>query len=404
MTAAVPALGGSGVAGVLSLPEVEVPPAADELRRDVRRFLAEQLDAGTFTPRCDNWLRGHDPAFSAELGRRGWIGMTWPARYGGGDRTLLERYVVTEELLAAGAPVAAHWGVDRQIGPAILRFGTEAQRARFLPSFARGEVFMAAAMSEPDSGSDLASLRTRAVRVDGGWRLTGRKVWTSHAHRAHYVVVLCRTSSVEEGGRHGGISQLIVELPSPGVEVRPIAVLTGEAHFNEVVFDDVFVPDDLVLGNVGDGWLQIGAELALERSGPDRMLSALPLLAAFAEAVRNAPEPGSVSTLGRLVAELVALRRLSMSITVAVAEGREPTVAAALVKDLGTSFEQRMVEAVRAARPPVAAAADPAAATRAFDALEEHLRDAILSAPGFTLRGGTTEILRSIVAKALVRS
>jgi alkylation response protein AidB-like acyl-CoA dehydrogenase len=373
---------------LVDLPVVDLGPEVEALRAEVRAFLSDELARASFAPRCDAWLRGHDPAFSRRLGERGWIGMTWPRRYGGHERSALERFVVTEELLAAGAPVAAHWGADRQLGPMLLRFGTEAQRERFLPAFARGECPMAAAMSEPDSGSDLASLRCTATRTDGGWSLAGRKVWTSHAHRSEYVVVLCRTDA--SGDRHGGISQLIVDLATPGVEVRPIPVLTGEHHFCELVFDDVSVPDAMVLGNIGDGWRQIGSELTLERGGPDRFLSTFPLLMALVAAVGPAPTATQIEAIGRLVAACWTLRRLSLGVAASIAGGDDASVLAALVKDQGTQFEQGMVELVRRVRPQ-----PPGSATE----LERLLGEAVLAAPGFTLRGGTTEILRGIVAR-----
>ena len=217
--------------------------AADpgQLRRQVRDFLAGQRSAGMFEPRCDSWLSGYSGEFSRLLGAQGWLGMTWPLKYGGHGRSEVERYTVNEELLAAGAPVAAHWLADRQVGPGILRYGSEQQRQAFLPAMARGELYFAIGMSEPDSGSDLASVRTAATSCPGGWRVTGTKIWTSHAHRAHYLLALVRTSE-RAADRHAGLSQLIIDLTAPGVQISPIEFLDGEQHFNEVVLDDVFVP------------------------------------------------------------------------------------------------------------------------------------------------------------------
>src|SRR6201997_1490349 len=172
---------------------VELPAGLGDLRGVERQFLADERAAGRYTPRCDCWLVGFDERFSLALGQRGWIGTTFPKQYGGAGADPLTRFVIAEELLAAGAPVAAHWIADRQSGPSILRFGTEAQRHRYLPAIASGKLFFAIGMSEPDSGSDLASVRTRAERVDGGWVVNGTKVWTSHAHHADWFVVLCRT-------------------------------------------------------------------------------------------------------------------------------------------------------------------------------------------------------------------
>jgi acyl-CoA dehydrogenase-like protein len=363
------------------------------LRAEVRQFLAESMAAGVFEPRCDAWLSGHSPAFSRELGRRGWIGLNWPTQYGGRDRPEIERYAITEEMLGAGAPVAAHWIAQRQSGPLLLRFGTEAQRQRFLPAIARGECYFAIGMSEPDAGSDLASVQTRAQPVVGGWSVTGRKVWTSHAHRSQYAILFCRTSPPGED-RHAGFSQFILDLGAPGVTVRPIRLLTGEAHFNEVVLDEVFVPDEMVVGEIGNGWSQLTSELGYERSGPERFMSPVPLLLAWLGSLGDDPDDAAAELLGRLTARLWSLRQLSVGVTTALQRGDDVATTAALVKEVGTRLEQDLVEAIRAAlgREP-----DPASPDR----VEVLLAQAISASPGFTLRGGTNEILRGIVARAL---
>src|ERR1700730_8274698 len=188
----------------------ELPAPLADLRCEVRQFLAEELAAGRYTPRCDCWLVGFDERFTLALGRRGWIGTTFPKEYGGAGADPLTRFVIAEELLAAGAPVAAHWIADRQSGPSILRFGTEGQRHRYLPGIASGELFFAIGMSEPDAGSDLAAVRTRAERADGGWLVSGTQVWTSHGHHAHYMLALVRTRPAEGRGAHSGLSQLCI--------------------------------------------------------------------------------------------------------------------------------------------------------------------------------------------------
>ncbi len=358
----------------------------EPLRAAVREFLTQ----GGFEPRCDAWLSGHDPAFSRRLAARGWIGITWPRRYGGQERSYLERHAVVEELLAAGAPVAAHWIADRQTGPLLLRYGTEPQRERFLPAIARGECYFGIGMSEPDSGSDLASIRTTATPVEGGWRLRGTKLWTSHAHRSHYVIALVRTSPAGER-KHEGLSQLIVDLRGEGVRVRPIRVLSGEEHFAEVVFEDAFVPRQMLVGREGDGWQQVTSELAYERSGPERFLSTFPLLV---ETVRElGPEPGRAGAraLGELAARLCALRALSVDVARRLQAGVIPAVEAALVKDVGTRFERDVIEIARSQ-------VDPEAAGERF---RHRYREAVTAAPGFTLRGGSSEILRGIVAREL---
>ncbi|MBO2458677.1 acyl-CoA dehydrogenase family protein [Actinomadura sp. LCR2-06] len=375
-----------------------MPPELDELRRDVRAFLAAETAAGRIVPHADNWLAGWDPAFSRRLGERGWIGMTFPPEYGGSGAGSLARFVVTEELLAAGAPVAAHWIADRQSGPSLLKYGTEEQRRAYLPGIARGETSFAIGMSEPDSGSDLASVRTRAERAGGGWTVNGTKVWTSGAHVADAMIALVRTGPPGPS-RHEGLTQLIVDLGAPGLEIRPIRLLTGEHHFNEVVLTGVFVPDDRVLGTVGDGWRQVTSELSFERSGPERILSTFPLLAAVAGrlAERGGAGGGDRGRIGAVVARLWALRRMSLAVAARLAAGEAPATEAAAVKDLGTRFEGALVETVR-----LLARVEPDLASS--DPLANLLAQSVLHGPGFTLRGGTNEILRGVVAKSMLPS
>ncbi|WP_409332215.1 acyl-CoA dehydrogenase family protein [Trujillonella humicola] len=369
--------------------------AAERVRAEVREFLAAELAAGSFTTHVDTWLSGVDPAFSRKLGERGWLGMTWPRRYGGHERTAMERYAVTEELLAAGAPVAAHWIADRQSGPNLLRYGTEAQREEILPRIAAGECFFVIGMSEPDSGSDLASIRTRATRDgNGDWVVSGAKVWTSNAHHSHYGIVLVRTSPADPVNRHAGLSQLLVDLSLPGISINPIRILDGGHHFNEVVFDDVVVPGDMLLGEEGAGWHQVTAELAFERSGPERFLSTYPLLAEFGRRAAKTQDVAQLATLGRLSARLLALRQLSLRIAAALDRGELPNIPAALVKDVGTTFEADVVDEVRRV-------VDVAASLDSPDPLGRALAEAQLHQPGYTLRGGTNEILRGIVARGL---
>jgi acyl-CoA dehydrogenase len=371
----------------------EPRPLADDLdllRAEVREFLRVELNSGRIETSVDSWLGGFDPEFSRALGQRGWLGITWPTEYGGRNGSSFERFVVVEELLAAGAPVTAHWVADRQTGAALLKYGTEDQRRRFMPSMARGECYFAIGMSEPDAGSDLAAVRSRATRVDGGWSITGTKLWTSSAHRCHFMTALVRTAE-PTGTRHAGLSQLIVELASPGIEIRPVRLMTGEHHFNEVHMNEVFVPDGMVLGEIGDGWSQVVSELAHERSGPERFLSTLPLLIAVVEHVGLSPDPHAAQTIGRLVAQLFTIRQLSLGVACALDDGNSPEVEAAVVKDLGTRFESEVIEGARSV---IECEPDLQGSK-----LARLLAEAILHSPGFTLRGGTNEILRTIIAK-----
>ncbi len=369
-----------------------LPAQTAELRREVREFLREELAGMTPRERAHTW-QGFDAGFSRKLGEKGWIGMTWPREYGGQERSVLERYVLLEELLAAGAPVAAHWIADRQSGTLLLRFGREEVRRRYLPAMARGELFCCIGMSEPDSGSDLASIRTRATRVDGGWKINGSKLWTTNADKAHLMIALVRTSK-EEDSRHAGLSQFIIELSSPGVTVKPVVDHTGAAHFGEVFFSDVFVPEEMLLGNEGDGWAQVNAELALERSGPERYLSSYRLLEELVAAAGAEPSPRITELIGELTAELWTLRQMSLSVAGQLAGGATPSLEAAIVKDLGARFEQELP-------PLVQAALDDETAVAGGTALQDVLDYLLRASPAFSLRGGTREILRGIIAKGL---
>ena len=371
----------------LTFEPFSLPEGAEAIRADVRRFLADTLDPDDL-PNSD-FNAGDSAGFSKKLAEQGWIGMTWPKEYGGAGKSFLERYVVTEELLAAGAPVGCHWIADRQSGPLLLKFGTEAQCQQFLPKIISGDVFFSIGMSEPDTGSDLASIRTSATKTEGGWILNGSKIWTSYAHTNHYMVTLVRTEP-PSGNRHAGMSQFIVDLHAQGVKVTGIRNLSGEEDFNQVFFDDVFIPDEMVVGEPGNGWEQVISELGYERSGPERFLSAFRVMVEFAREIERNPSDEQLALLGRLTAHLVTLRRMSISVAGMLESGKLPITEAALIKDLGNTYERRVPELVR-----LAAVNNPS--RRFVDTLNE----CILHAPSFTLRGGTREILKGVIARGL---
>ena len=368
-----------------------IPSKAEELRQEVRLFLDEALRGVPAVRRADSWM-GFDAQFSRRLGERGWVGMTLPQRYGGQQATAFARYVVIEELLAAGAPVSAHWIADRQSAPMVLRYGTEAQKERFLPGSCRGESFFCIGMSEPGSGSDLASITTRARRNANGWVLNGRKIWTTNAHRSHFMITLARTQ--EKGAeRHRGMSQFIVDLKRPGIDIRPIRDLTGDEHFNEVVFDNVELAEDDLVGTEGEGWAQVTAELAYERSGPERILSCMALVNTLIDNVGRSPNALQARELGRIAARLFTLRNMSIAVTAQLQAGENPAVAAACVKDLGVTLEQEIPEIAQAIDD-----SEPSSRGNEYQKVLAHLTQL---APSFSLRGGTREILRGIIARSL---
>lgn len=364
----------------------------DELRTEVREFIAEQRAAGVFEPQADSWSGGWNPQFSRALGDRGWLGMTLPERYKGHGRTFIERFVVTEELLQAGAPVSAHWVSDRQAGPSLLRYGTDDQKDRYLPRIAAGDIFWAIGMSEPGSGSDLASVQTRATQVEGGWSITGTKLWTSGASSAHVFFVLARSAPLDAQHRHEGLSQFIVPLDAPGITISPIRDMAGNEHFAEVHLDGVFIPDSEVLGKIGSGWEQVTSELGYERSGPERFLSSFLLLSECLRSVADG-DVAEDSRLGAALARLYAVHCMSFTVAEALERGEQADVSAAVVKLLGTRLEGDVVDLV-----------DELTDLGSRSLRAEHvrlLRDSLMARPGFTIRGGTVEILRGVVARGL---
>ena len=370
---------------------VPEPSAHAELREQVRSFLRDRMAAYPTDIRARSW-QGFDADFSRALAARGWVGLTLPKAYGGADLDAFARFAVVEELLCAGAPVAAHWIADRQSGPLILRYGSEAQKAFYLPLICRAQAFFCIGMSEPGAGSDLASVRSRAQPDGDGWLLNGQKIWTTYAQHSQYMIALVRTSGSTED-RHRGLSQLVIDLATPGIDIRPIRDLTGSAHFAEVFFHDVRLPAEALIGSEGQGWQQVTAELAFERSGPERLYSSLVLLDAWLAWLRQRGCRDDAVLLGRLLAELTTLRGLSLAVTGRLVAGHSPVIEAALVKDLGTSFEQSVplliADAIGAdSEPP------PELLRRTLDYLCQ-------ISPAFSLRGGTREILRGVIARGL---
>jgi len=362
-----------------------------ELRAEIRAFLKTELAGVPPEVRAMSWA-GFDRDFSRKLGAKGWLGMVLPREYGGQGRTALERYVIFEELLAVGAPVAAHWAAERQSAPLILHHGTEEQRRTILPAVSRGECFFCIGMSEPDSGSDLAAVRTRALPVEGGFRVNGTKLWTTYGHESDYMILFCRTDASDD--RHGGMSQLLVDMRTPGITVSPVLDIAGEHHFNEVTFTDVFLPETALIGGLGDGWQQVMGELAFERSGPERFLSSFVLITELLRAIGNAPDAISRRVVGRLTAHLLVLRRMSRSVATMLSQGENPALQAAIVKDLGAVLEQEVPEISR-----LLIDAEPSPGGQG--AFAATLAKTILIAPSFSLRGGTREILRGIIARGL---
>lgn len=363
----------------------------DSLRAEVRAFVQREIERGTIQPGRQTWTTW-SREFSLRCAEAGYIAMTLPRQYGGHERSAFERYVVCEELLAAGAPQGSHWIADRQSGPQILRHGSQRLKDEILPRIASGACTFGIGMSEPDSGSDLSSIRTRADKVDGGYHVCGQKIWTTNAQHADFMIVLCRTSPRGEG-RYDGLSQLVVPMGAASITTKPMRDLRGDEELNEVNFDNTFVPDDHLLGKEGDGWRLVGEELAFERSGPDRILSTFVLLSVMAQIVGQMPDRMAAAEIGRLTGRLSAIRQLSLTINRRLSTGQAIDGMAPIMKDMGTALEQEIPEVVRRVLDIIPSGDG--------DSGQVALATAILSAPCFSLRGGTREILKGMIAREM---
>ena len=380
-----------------SLTVTPIPPEDEALRAPVRAFLTDAMHSVPAHIRAKSWS-GYDADFSRALANKGWLGITLPREYGGGGRSAFARFVLVEEFLNFGAPVGSHWIADRQSGPLILKYGTEAQKRFYLPRICKGEAFFCIGMSEPNAGSDLASVKTRAAKTDSGWRLNGQKIWTTNAHNCQYMIALVRTSGTLED-RQKGLSQVIVDLSLPGITVRPIKDLGGDSQFCEVFFDDVALADDALVGQEGGGWAQVTAELAFERSGPERIYSSIVLMDQWLAWLRSDParHQRSAPLVGKLFSHLAPLRALSIAVTDKLVRGESPVVEAALAKELGTTLEQLMPTLIADdlfGDSPEQQAQIPAEVLLTVNYLTQ-------IAPSFSLRGGTRDILRGMIARGL---
>ncbi len=371
------------------LVDFELPPAVEALAAEARavgrRAAAEAESADR--RREDSWIVGHDRAFSTELGARGWLGMTWPTAEGGHGRSALERLAVFEALISEGAPVAASWFADRQIGPTLLQFGTLDQRRRWLPGIVAGTSAWCIGMSEPDAGSDVASLRSRAVADGEDFMVTGTKVWTSGAALADWCYLIARTDP--DAPAHAGLSELVVDLHADGVTVRPIPDLTGDRHFCEVTFSDVRVPASHLVGERNGSFRQVMRQMEHERGGIDRLVSNRRLY----DDVRPLADTGD-ARVRQEVAAIESGYRIGRLLVLREVLGQAPRSFSAATKTFCTELEQRVAAFCGAVLGVHAGLLEPGLGGRVARNL--------CYAPGYTIMGGTTQILRNVLAERVL--
>jgi alkylation response protein AidB-like acyl-CoA dehydrogenase len=330
----------------------------------------------------DGWINGHARELSRELGRRGWIGMMWPVEYGGHGRTAIERFVVSEALLAAAAPVGGSWFADRQMGPTLIAYGTEEQKKAFLPGILAGETTWCIGMSEPDAGSDLASLKTRAVRDGDEFVINGQKIWTSFGELADYCYLICRTST--DGPKHAGISEIVVPMDTPGITVQPIKDMTTNRHFCEVWYEDVRVPAENLVGQEGGSFKQTMRQLEHERGGIDRLLSNRAL---YLDAMEHADTTDPL--VRQEVARLETGYRLGRLLVLRETLKQAPPSFSAATKTFCTEHEQRV--------------ADFVSRTVGADAMVwGRSARGVCYSPAYTIMGGTSNVLRNIIGERVL--
>jgi len=372
----------------------------DKLRGEVRDFLEGEIKQGQWQPTCDAWIMAYDPEFTKRVAAKGWIGLTWPEEYGGHGRSFIDRLIVTEEMLRYGAPAACHWFADRQIGGAIVHYGTDEQKKEILPKILKGEAYVGLGMSEPEAGSDLASLKTRAVEDGDDYVIDGQKVWTSGGSHMNMIYLVARTDT--EVAKHKGISEFLFETSLPGITVRPIEDITGGVHFNEVFFDGVRVPKKYLIPEKNRGFYQVVNQLDYERSGMERLMANYPLLEALIQYVKEAERNGRPlaedpivrSRIAQLKIELEIGRLHMYRVAVVMDEGRAPNWESSMSKAYGTAFEQRLAgTAIEIAG--LYGQLSPDSKRVPMQGMAYH---SYLSSKGYSLQAGSSEVLKNILA------
>lgn len=372
----------------------------ESFRQEVRDFLEDEIRKGTFKPACDAWIQGFSPDFTRKLAQKRWIGLSWPKEYGGLGRTNVDRFILTEELLRYGAPTALHWFADRQIGRAIMHFGTDEQKKDMLPRILRGEAYVGLGLSEPEAGSDLASLQTRATEDGDSYVLNGQKMWTSCASYMNYIYLVARTDPTAP--KHRGISEFIIPAGLPGITIRPTIDITGAEAWGEVFYDNVRIPKTALIGEKNRGFYQVANQLDYERSGLERLMGNYPLFDAIIKFVRETDRNGAPlskdpfvrDSLARLQVEFEVGRLLTYRVALVIDSGRAPNVEAAMAKAYCTTFEQHLADLSTR----ILGVHGQLLGESKWAPISGMAPDSFLSSMGYSLQAGTSEILRNVLA------
>jgi alkylation response protein AidB-like acyl-CoA dehydrogenase len=385
-----------------TLPAHDIDPAVSAFREEVRQWLAanwlgERQAAHDRKPFKE---RGWDPEFSRLLGKQGWIGLGWPKEAGGQARRPAEQLAFIEEMKYADAPTNAHNVAETIVGPSLIKYGTTEQKAEYLPAFLRGERSFGLGYSEPEAGSDLASLRTRAVRDGSDWIITGQKLWSTGGDKAEHVWLAVRTDP-DAKPKHAGISVFLVSLKAPGITIRPSMAMYGKT-FSAVFYDEVRVPARAMVGEVNNGWKVITDALAAERVMIGNHVALLRrVLDHLTEHIKTASPGGKPlrndavirDRIGALAAEIEVARQFVLRNASIVEAGRAPIYEAAMTKVFAGELQERLAEAALDLLGSGALLSEDSPSAPVGE-LEQVLRHSIMGVIG----GGTAEIQRNVIA------
>jgi alkylation response protein AidB-like acyl-CoA dehydrogenase len=371
-------------------------------REEIQDFLKTELQQGSFIPQQNAWIEGFSKEFSGKISKRGWIGLTWPKEYGGQERGYLDRLILVEEMLKAQAPIGFHFLADRQVGPALIRFGSEELKREFLPKIIDAEISFCLCFSEPDAGSDMVSVRTTALDEGNDYVINGQKVWTSNGHLADFGWLLAKTNLDQKLPKHKTLSEFILDMKAPGVTVQPLMNIAGAHSFNEVFLDEVKIPPNRLVGKKDEGFDQIMEQMVYERAGIERLMQNYAIKGYLQEYVRATKRNGKYLWEDPIVRNMLATleiefnigRLLCYNVAWTIDQGKVPTYEASVCKVFCTQYEQKLSD-IATQLMGIYGQLLPGSPWAPFGGAAA---ESYLWSPSYTLQGGTIEILKNIIA------
>jgi alkylation response protein AidB-like acyl-CoA dehydrogenase len=375
-----------------------------KFREEIRDFLKLELEKGSFKPKQNSFYEvgGFSQEFSQKIAIRGWIGLTWPKEYGGQGRSYVDRMILLEEMLKAEAPIAFHFLGDRQVGPAIIRFGSDELKREFLPRIINAEISFCLCFSEPDAGSDLASVRTTAIEEGDYYIVNGQKVWTTLGHLADFGWLLAKTNLDPNLPKHNTLSEFLLEMKAPGVTVQPLINMAEVHSFNEVFLDDVRIPQKYLVGKRDRGFDQMMEQLVYERAGIERLLQNYAVKEHLVEYVKTTKKNGKYlwedpiirNHMATLEIEFNIGRLLCYNVAWTLDQGKIPNYEASVAKVFCTQFEKKLSDIATQVMG-LYGQLLPGSSWAPYNGIAA---ESYLWSPSYTLQGGTVEIVKNIIA------